>query len=236
METHILRLDPPYQIIHCSGRIGLHVATLLLANPKETAPDKIGIREAYVTTQSYPIVSYGPKSLRGIAWDSYELKDCQFVCYEGETISLLAFTQMVREAGEAGTFLTEAMRIKAGLDQFGVKIAIPEMPLEVHLRHSWATDADAGADAPHDWDTCGTEAGDLYFEIDYNNHDAKKYAGSDEPHAAEDLPAVILGQIDQYRQLLGLESLLVRFTTDDPDFDNLVEFLNKAQSIDGQSN
>lgn len=234
METHILKLDPPYQIIHCNGRIGLHVATLLLSNPQETAPDELGIRKAYVTTQSYPIVSYGPKSLRGIAWDPYELKDCQFVCYEGETISLLAFTQMVRESGEAGTFLREAMRIKAGLDQFGVKIAIPEMPLEVHLRHSWATDADA--DGPHDWDTCETEAGDLYFEIDYNNLDAKKYAGVDEPHAAEDLPAVILGQIDQYRHLLGLESLLVRFTTDDPVFDKLVGSLNKSQSIDGQFN
>lgn len=233
METHILKLDPPYQIIHCNGRIGLHVATLLLADPRETEPDKYGVSDAYVTTKSYPIVSYGPKSLRGIAWDTYELKDCQFVCYEGETISLLAFTEMVRESADAGEVLNEAMRIKAGLDQFGVKIAIPEMPLEVNLHHWWETEGKASD--PRNCDICEGE-GDLCFKIDYNNLNAHKYLGDDEPHEKNDLPTAILGQLSQYRQLLGVPTLLVRFTTDDPEFDDLVNHLNKAQSIDGSSN
>lgn len=233
METHILKLDPPYQIIHCSGRIGLHVATLLLADPRETEPDKYGLCKAYVTTHSYPIVSYGPKSLRGIVWDTYELKDCQFVCYEGETISLLAFTEMVRESADAGGIIDEAMRIKAGLDQFGVKIAIPEMPLEVNLEYSWATQGKSSAE--HDWDTC-EGVGDLCFKIDYNNLDASKYLGVDNAHEKRDLATVILGQLSQYRQMLGVATLLVRFTTDYPEYDNLVNNLNKAQSIDESSN
>ena len=28
IQTHILKLDPPYQIIHAGGEVGLHIATL----------------------------------------------------------------------------------------------------------------------------------------------------------------------------------------------------------------
>ena len=28
IQTHMLKLDPPYQIIHAGGEVGLHIATL----------------------------------------------------------------------------------------------------------------------------------------------------------------------------------------------------------------
>ena len=29
IQTHMLKLDPPYQIIHAGGEVGLHIATLV---------------------------------------------------------------------------------------------------------------------------------------------------------------------------------------------------------------
>ena len=36
IQTHILKLDPPYQIIHAGGEVGLHIATLVVTKESET--------------------------------------------------------------------------------------------------------------------------------------------------------------------------------------------------------
>lgn len=55
IQTQLLRLDPPYQIISAGGRVGIQVATLIVTEDKTR-----GGRYA-IDTHSHPVVSYGLK-------------------------------------------------------------------------------------------------------------------------------------------------------------------------------
>lgn len=55
IQTQLLRLEPPYQIISAGGRVGIQVATLIVTEDKTR-----GGRYA-IDTHSHPVVSYGLK-------------------------------------------------------------------------------------------------------------------------------------------------------------------------------
>ena len=56
IQTQLLRLDPPYQIISAGGRVGIQVATLIVTEDKTTEDGDYAI-----DTHSHPIVNYGLK-------------------------------------------------------------------------------------------------------------------------------------------------------------------------------
>ena len=60
IQTQLLRLDPPYQIITAKGRVGIQVATLIVVEEKELTRRNITPR-TYIEYHSYPVVSYGLK-------------------------------------------------------------------------------------------------------------------------------------------------------------------------------
>lgn len=95
IQTHLLKLDPPYQIIACRGEVGVQIATLIVTEETRGEDGKYGI-----TTHSHPVVSYMDKprmskkmaeapdqedliymaeSGEGVVWDKVE-------CGEGFTI------------------------------------------------------------------------------------------------------------------------------------------------------
>ena len=56
IQTQLLRLDPPYQIISARGQVGIQVATLIVTENKTTEDGKYAI-----DTHSHPVVNYGLK-------------------------------------------------------------------------------------------------------------------------------------------------------------------------------
>ncbi len=56
IQTQLLRLDPPYQIISAGGLIGIQVATLIVTEEKQD-----GSGEYTIVTHSHPVVNYGAK-------------------------------------------------------------------------------------------------------------------------------------------------------------------------------
>ena len=56
IQTQLLRLDPPYQIISAAGQIGIQLATLIVTEEKTTEDGQYRI-----DTHSHPVVSYGLK-------------------------------------------------------------------------------------------------------------------------------------------------------------------------------
>ena len=56
IQTQLLRLDPPYQIISAGGQVGIQMATLIVTEEK-TTKDGCYI----IDTHSHPVVSYGLK-------------------------------------------------------------------------------------------------------------------------------------------------------------------------------
>ena len=61
IQTQLLRLDPPYQIISAGGRVGIQIATLIVAKEIDMTHNRRGYISGYVEYHSYPVVSYGLK-------------------------------------------------------------------------------------------------------------------------------------------------------------------------------
>ena len=61
IQTQLLKLDPPYQIISAKGLVGIQVATLIVT--KEIDPDnsRLGRYLNLIEYHSYPVVNYGLK-------------------------------------------------------------------------------------------------------------------------------------------------------------------------------
>ena len=57
MESHFVKLDPPYQIIHYGGVVGIQIGTLITVGNEY--PGDSGIENIY--THSHPVVSYVDK-------------------------------------------------------------------------------------------------------------------------------------------------------------------------------
>lgn len=71
MQTHLLKLDPPYKIVfdEKNGRVGKVIAVLLQPNEDEDSYDK-------GRTVSVPIVDLA------YTWDGTDLADCRILCDE----------------------------------------------------------------------------------------------------------------------------------------------------------
>lgn len=61
IQTQLLRLDPPYQIICAKGRVGIQVATLIVVNEIGMEHNSRGFISNCIEYHSYPVVSYGLK-------------------------------------------------------------------------------------------------------------------------------------------------------------------------------
>lgn len=101
IQTHLLKSDPPYQIIACRGEVGVQVATLVVTEETRSENGDYGI-----TTHSHPVVCYMDKSLtrkrlieksgdaddfsivelaiqsgEGVVWDKVECSECTVVSF-----------------------------------------------------------------------------------------------------------------------------------------------------------
>lgn len=61
IQTQLLRLDPPYQIISAQGYVGIQVATLIVTTVVEPSPQWSKRSSIYAEHHSYPVVNYGLK-------------------------------------------------------------------------------------------------------------------------------------------------------------------------------
>lgn len=93
IQTQLLQLQPPYQVIYCGGELGLHIATLIVVDEQRDENGRyMGIR-----TYSHPVVSYTNKLSKscaqtldfdlfdepgqeGVVWNRAELKDVVPFC------------------------------------------------------------------------------------------------------------------------------------------------------------
>lgn len=60
MESHFVKLEPPYQIIHYGGAVGIQIGTLITVGNMYPGPNQ-SLNDIY--TQSHPVVSYVDKKL-----------------------------------------------------------------------------------------------------------------------------------------------------------------------------
>ena len=75
MESKLLKLDKPYNVIYAGGRVGRHIATLMVWN-EVNDEDGLGIMDAV----SYPVIDEGEEFPAGTLIDYAELHDCRVIC------------------------------------------------------------------------------------------------------------------------------------------------------------
>lgn len=61
IQTQLLRLDPPYQIISAGGRVGIQVATLIVVDELDSSFNRRRFFSSNIDFHSYPVVNYGLK-------------------------------------------------------------------------------------------------------------------------------------------------------------------------------
>lgn len=96
METQLVRLDEPYNIIFGKeGKFGLHIATLIVVKEKPLKDAETGeVVDTFPETHSYPVVG-GGYGMDGEVWMKSEQKDCMVICRKGEAVGLNALKRIM---------------------------------------------------------------------------------------------------------------------------------------------
>ena len=147
IQTHLLKLDPPYQIITCRGEVGMQIATLIVTEETRAEDGKYGI-----TTHSHPVVTYVDKPLvkktleakvdkddswedvalipcgEGVVWDKVEANEISLVCMSDQVERKLTSydfcrlaTDMLENIALSGKWQGhKLMELGANLMNFGV--------------------------------------------------------------------------------------------------------------------
>ena len=130
METQLVRLDAPYNLIcNDTGEFGLHIATLIVINDKEDEdllndfPDHNN-RGVY----SYPVVAE-KYELAGEAWMFHSLKQCQLVASMNNhpSVTLRAISDIldyINRGSEVGGE-TAILKCASALKLYDVDIIVP---------------------------------------------------------------------------------------------------------------
>ena len=74
MNSKLIKLDAPYSVIYAGGKVGRHIATLMVWNDDEEMAG--GITDA----ASYPVIDEGEEFPAGSLIDYAELHDCRVIC------------------------------------------------------------------------------------------------------------------------------------------------------------
>ena len=98
METQLVRLDKPYNII-CGkdGKFGLHIATMIVVKEVHCTDGDTGQprAETYPVAHSYPVVG-GGVGIDGEVWMDSELKDCLVICRQGRSAGLSTLKEVMK--------------------------------------------------------------------------------------------------------------------------------------------
>ena len=130
METQLVRLDKPYNII-CGPDIkfGLHLATLIVVNEKPVKDAETGdVVDTYPVAKSYPVVGveYG---IDGEVWMKSEQKDCMVICREGESVGLYTLKKLMEFSSKSHHFIDFILIVPGALSMallaYGVKLELP---------------------------------------------------------------------------------------------------------------
>ena len=74
MNSKLLKMDAPYSVIYAGGKVGRHLATLMVWDDDEEMEGGI------INAASYPVIDEGEEFPGGTLCDTAELHDCRVLC------------------------------------------------------------------------------------------------------------------------------------------------------------
>ena len=146
LQTQLLRLEPPYQIISYGGEVALHVATLIVTQETTDAKGKTKLethcrpvvnysRKEYFTqdpqrlekhlhSDLYPVGCTAHPSAEGTIWDDADVARVKVLGIEGITTELdwMALAQLLSSAKDSNNFNYRIRRVFACLRDLGIRV------------------------------------------------------------------------------------------------------------------
>jgi hypothetical protein len=166
IQTHLMKLEPPYPVLNIDGTIVRHVATLI--EVREAYDSVMG--EERIKTVSHPVVDYGDNEYAGVVYYDKELEDCELIAKTMRPADFYLLTFHMQKQHGRDALMGRPEYIVARLKEVGVTIQWPVKK-----------DADGlDTDEPEDHFDIGIsigesekvgwwmESGDLFFQFNGN--------------------------------------------------------------------
>lgn len=222
METQLVRLDAPYNLICDSlGNFALHIATLIVVE-KQPNVNSAGVDLGERTVaRSYPVVT-SEGSLDGQVWMNTELKDCMAVARQNQDVSPFTLKRVMdfcyQNAPKYRTdFLPSLLAVEALRN--GIKFNLPtdqrgRVVADYEVRLVFDDGGNDGACMVY-----SSRDSDFYFFGGF-----RTAVPSDEDECISSLAEMRNSYLMSLRRM-GLRS--IRFTTEDKAYQNFVDKLNR---------
>lgn len=206
MQTHLLKLEPPYRFIldERHGRIGKVIAVLLKEMDDRNSPS-LG------KTVSVPIVDIAD------TWDDTDLAECQILCDEfSPCISFDKYIHCLMMVPQSTWFpngLFSVYNFGMQLAEQGIRVLFPgEGEKEGEYNVTMKTKLHLGADNGIYW--VENSFGGFYFGGRYKT--------------AELLQAAILDRRNDYYRAFPQKRFRIVLTTDNADFKDMIDNINNT--------
>ena len=216
MNSKILKLDAPYNIIYAGGRVGRHIATMTVWEDND-----MGIYDA----RQYAMIDEGGELAAGALAVEAELGDCRVICNESDPRVRLRWLAEIIEYDMRQEDPVEFHYIWERLSLFGVKVI-------------WDKARDEKGELLKDEDGELIDENvytiSLTFEGTHSHMIAQSYTTSGFYFYArgkvEDVYNELYYQLSQYETAFHNDYLLIKFKTIDSWEQHIVDLLNQRNN------
>ena len=229
METQLVRLDAPYNIIcNSKGYFALQIATLIVVKERiEGVVENAPMRDT-LSVASYPVVAGSFKS-DGQVWMDTELEDCLVVCRQKESVSLYTLKRVMEYCAKKNvSFFTEKIPtyFDMAMVMYGIKVTLPTDEKNNTIRDYEVRLQFEESEGGHSCMVYSDNDSDFYFYEYFDNEPpfAKLVSTNDEAikHIAD--------LRDNYLRCFRYEGIRnISFTTDDEKYKWFVDKLNNTK-------
>ena len=216
MNSKILKLDAPYNIIYAGGRVGRHIATMTVWEDND-----MGIYDAH----QYAMIDEGGELAAGALAVEAELGDCRVICNESDPRVRLRWLAEIIEYDMRQEDPVEFHYIWERLSLFGVKVI-------------WDKARDEKGELLKDEDGELIDENvytiSLTFEGTHSHMVAQSYTTSGFYFYArgkvEDVYNELYYQLSQYETAFHNDYLLIKFKTIDSWEQHIIDLLNQRNN------
>lgn len=205
MNSKLMKLDAPYNVIYAGGRVGRHIATLLTWSDDDA-------EGSVMDSDSYAVIDEGEEFPAGTLCGDAELHDCRVLCPPTGT-NLYWVAQVIehdfKQIEPVGAYyILERMRL------LGCQIAFPE------TAHFTATLSILPLNSHEE---------QRMYRVKSNPHEGFYFESEG---TEEEILYDLKSQLGTYRSFFLDELADIRFSTHDMELANVIRQLNELQKIE----
>lgn len=220
MNSKLMKLEAPYNVIYAGGMVGRHIATLMVWNNDDD--EALG---CIMDAASYPVIDEGEEFPAGTLCGDAELHDCRVICPPGGT-NLYWVAKMIeydfQQLEPAGAqYILERMKL------LGCKIAMPtekNAEGEEILKMKYKATLDVWCMKGFDGDA------DALYRVRSNRWDGFYFQAEG---TADEVYRELSSQLSVYLSYFYDDLISIRFQTGDGQLLKVTNRLNADQHIEG---